>query len=61
MNIRLMGLPAEVAPVVALLRGCPRLRVIEVHGPYVNRGDDERVRWYVTALRRSTDDEREVT
>jgi hypothetical protein len=57
MNIRVMGLPGEVRAAVAALTACPLVRVIEVHGPYANRGDDERVRMYVTALHRSTDNQ----
>jgi hypothetical protein len=52
MNIRVMGLPGEVPVAVSALKNAPGLWVVAVSGPYANRGDDERVRVYVTALHR---------
>ena len=45
-----MGLPVEVDRVVAALRDCAHLAVVQVDGPYPSRGDSAQVRLYVRAL-----------
>jgi hypothetical protein len=48
MKLRLMGTPEECARVAFLLRvGPPELEVLEVDGPYPNRGDSRQVRAYL--------------
>jgi hypothetical protein len=47
MKIRLMGLPAEVSTVLQALTDTGTLDLIEVSGPYPNRGDSRMVRLYV--------------
>ncbi len=49
MKIRLMGLPAEVTPVVKALQQTGALDVLQVDGPYPNRGDSRLVRVYIEA------------
>jgi hypothetical protein len=49
MKIRLMGLPAEIGQAIDALRGLPDLDVIQVDGPYPNRGDSRMVRVYIEA------------
>jgi hypothetical protein len=49
MKIRLMGLPAEVTPIVRALQQTDALEVIQVDGPYPNRGDSRQVRVYIEA------------
>ena len=49
MKIRIMGLPAEVAPVIKALNDADSLDVIEVSDPYPNRGDSRMVRVYIEA------------
>lgn len=49
MDIRLTGGQDETAAAVAALRACPGLRITAVSRPYPNRGDDQRVRLYLTA------------
>jgi hypothetical protein len=53
MQIRVMGLPVEVDAAVAALRGCEQLALVQVDGPYLNRGDSTQVRLYVRALCRA--------
>jgi hypothetical protein len=49
-KLRLMGTEAECARAVFLLRyGPPDLEVVEVNGPYPNRGDSRQVRVYLEA------------
>ncbi len=48
MKIRLTGTEAECAKLTFLLRyGPPDLEVVEVNGPYPNRGDSQQVRVYL--------------
>ncbi len=49
MKIRLMGLPAEVTPIVKALQQTEALDVIQVDGPYPNRGDSRMIRIYIEA------------
>ncbi len=49
MKIRLMGLPAEVTPIVTVLQQTEALDVIQVDGPYPNRGDGRMIRLYIEA------------
>jgi hypothetical protein len=49
MKIRVMGLPAEVEQTIEALHGIPDLEVIEVSGPYPNRGNSRMVRAYIEA------------
>jgi hypothetical protein len=49
MKIRLMGLPAEVTPTLQAIRQTRTLKVIQVDGPYPNRGDSRFVRVYIEA------------
>jgi hypothetical protein len=49
MKIRLMGLPAEIAPAVRALQQSAALDVLQVDGPYPNRGDSRLVRVYIEA------------
>jgi hypothetical protein len=49
MKIRIMGLPAEVAPVIEALNTADSLDMIEVSDPYPNRGDSRMVRVYIEA------------
>jgi hypothetical protein len=50
MKLRLQGTPAECAKLAFLLRyGPPDLEVVEVNGPYPNRGDSQQVRVYLEA------------
>jgi hypothetical protein len=49
MKIRLMGLPAEISQITKALRDTPGLDVIQVDGPYPNRGDSRMVRVYIEA------------
>ena len=49
MKIRLMGLPAEVDQAVTIIRDAKALDVIQVDGPYPNRGDSRQVRIYIEA------------
>jgi hypothetical protein len=48
-KIRLMGLPAEVAPTLQAIQQTRTLDVIQVDGPYLNRGDSRLVRVYIVA------------
>jgi hypothetical protein len=48
-DLRVMGLPAEVQATVDALSTCPALRVVAVSRPYPNRGEDARVRVFVAA------------
>ena len=47
MKIRLTGLPAEIDQAIKALRDLPDLDVIQVDGPYPNRGDSRMVRMYI--------------
>ena len=49
MKIRLTGLPAELGQAIKALRDIPDLDVIQVDGPYPNRGDSRMVRMYIQA------------
>lgn len=49
MKIRIMGLPAEITQVTAILNRADSLDVIEVSDPYPNRGDSRLVRVYIEA------------
>ena len=49
MKIRIMGLPAEVAPVIEALNAADHLDLIEVSDPYPNRGGSRLVRVYIEA------------
>ena len=49
MKIRLMGLPAEVIPIVKALQQTDAFDVIQVDGPYPNRGDSRLIRVYIEA------------
>ena len=49
MKIRLMGLPAEITQAVTVLNEADSLDVLEVSGPYPNRGDSRMVRVYIEA------------
>ncbi len=53
MKIRLMGLPAEIGPVLAQLQETRNLDVIQVDGPYPTRGDSRMVRVYIEARLRA--------
>ena len=49
MNIRIMGLPAEVTQTLQAIQQNRTLDVIQVDGPYPNRGDSRLVRIYIQA------------
>jgi hypothetical protein len=49
MKIRLMGLPDEVTQLLQALTETPDLDLIEVNGPYANRGASRMVRIYIEA------------
>jgi hypothetical protein len=49
MKIRLMGLPDEVTRLLQALTETPDLDLIEVNGPYPNRGASRMVRIYIEA------------
>ena len=49
MNIRIMGLPAEVTQTLQAIRQTRTLDVLQVDGPYPNRGDSRLVRVYIQA------------
>jgi len=53
MKIRLMGLPAEIEPVLTQIQDIRNLDVIQVDGPYPNRGDRRMVRVYIEARLRA--------
>jgi hypothetical protein len=53
MKIRLMGLPAEVDQAVIIIYDAKAFNVIQVDGPYPNRGDSRMVRLYIEAQLRS--------
>ncbi len=53
MKIRLMGLPAEIGPVLTQLQETRNLDVTQVDGPYPNRGDSRMVRVYIEARLRA--------
>jgi hypothetical protein len=47
MKIRLMGLPSEVDQAVTIIRDAKIFDVLQVDGPYPNRGRSHMVRLYV--------------
>ena len=47
MKIRIMGLPDEIGRVVELVCATRELDVIEINGPYPNRGNSRMVRVYI--------------
>jgi len=47
MKIRLMGLPGEVDQAVTVISDAKGLDVVQVDGPYPNRGRSHMVRLYV--------------
>jgi hypothetical protein len=49
MKIRLMGLPAEVESTLTEIQETTTLDVIQVDGPYPNRGNSRMVRVYIEA------------
>ena len=49
MKIRLMGLPAEVDSTLQIIQATTTLDVIQIDGPYPNRGDSRLVRVYIEA------------
>ena len=49
MKIRLMGLPSEVDQAVNLIRDAKIFDVVQLDGPYPNRGRSRMVRLYVEA------------
>ena len=49
MKIRLMGLPAEVDQAVIIIYDAKVFDVVQVDGPYPNRGDSRLVRLYIEA------------
>jgi hypothetical protein len=49
MKIRLMGLPAEVHQAVIMICDAEAFDVIQVDGPYPNRGDSRIIRIYIEA------------
>jgi len=53
MKIRLVGLPAEIEPVLTQIQDIRTLDVIHVDGPYPNRGTSRLVRIYIEARLRA--------
>jgi hypothetical protein len=49
MKIRLMGLPAETGQAVTIISDAKEFDVIQVDGPYPNRGDSRQVRSCIEA------------
>ena len=49
MKIRLMGLPGEVGQAVTIIYDAKIFTVIQVDGPYPNRGNSRLVRIYIEA------------
>lgn len=49
MKIRLMGLPAEVDQALIIISAAKPFDVVQVDGPYPNRGDSRMVRVYIEA------------
>jgi len=49
MKIRLMGLPAETTSFLEAIQAATTLDVLQVDGPYPNRGDSRLVRVYIEA------------
>jgi hypothetical protein len=49
MKIRIMGLPEEIEQAITAVREITALDVIEVSGPYPNRGTSRMVRIYIDA------------
>lgn len=56
MKLRLMGLPDECDAVLAVLR--QHLDVVQVDGPYPNRGDSRQIRMYAEVRVPTPTDER---
>jgi hypothetical protein len=52
-KIRLMGLPAEIEPVLTQIQEARTLDVIQVDGPYPNRGNSRMVRACIEAQLRA--------
>ena len=52
-KIRLTGLPAEIEPVLTQIQEARTLDVIQVDGPYPNRGNSRMVRVYIEARLRA--------
>ena len=53
MKIRLMGLPAEISHTLRVIHEARTFDVIQVNGPYPNRGDSRLVRVYIEAQLRT--------
>jgi hypothetical protein len=49
MKIRLTGLSAEVDPTLQILQETTTLDLLQIDGPYPNRGDSRLVRVYIEA------------
>ena len=49
MKIRLMGLPSEVDQAVIMIRDAKIFDVVQLDGPYPNRGNSRLVRIYIEA------------
>jgi hypothetical protein len=49
MKIRIMGLPAEVDQAVIIIRDATIFDIVQVDGPYPNRGRSRMVRLYIEA------------
>jgi hypothetical protein len=49
MKIRLMGLPSDVGQAVTIIRKAKIFDLVQVDGPYPNRGRSRMVRIYVEA------------
>ena len=47
MNIRLMGLPSDVDQAVVIICAAKIFNVVQVDGPYANRGRSRMVRLYL--------------
>jgi hypothetical protein len=49
MKIRLMGLPSEIDQAVIMIRDAKIFDVVQLDGPYPNRGRSRMVRLYIEA------------
>ena len=47
MKIRIMGLPGEIEQAVQAICDTDKLDVIEISGPYANRGNSRMLRLYI--------------
>lgn len=47
LKLRVQGMPNEAMEMLDYLDGLPRIRVLEVSGPYKNRAPSEYVRYYL--------------